>query len=127
MPSRRRGLPSPLPRRSSSSTYPGLAAAQQLARAGYEVSVFERDEKPGGLLRYGIPDFKLEKHVLDRRLEQLKAEGVKFHTGVNAGVDISAHYLQKMYNAICITMGACQARDLPIPGRELPGGASGLS
>jgi NAD(P)H-dependent glutamate synthase small subunit len=99
----------------------GLAAAQQLARAGYEVSVFERDEKPGGLMRYGIPDFKLEKSVLDRRLEQLTAEGVKFHTGVNAGVDISAHYLQKMYNAICVTMGAGQPRELTIPGRELPG------
>jgi glutamate synthase (NADPH/NADH) small chain len=99
----------------------GLAAAQQLARAGYEVAVFERDEKPGGLLRYGIPDFKLEKQVLDRRLEQIKAEGVRFHTGVNAGVDISSHYLQKMYNGICITMGAGKPRELSIPGRELPG------
>jgi NAD(P)H-dependent glutamate synthase small subunit len=99
----------------------GLAAAQQLARAGYEVAVFERDEKPGGLLRYGIPDFKLEKQVLDRRLEQIKAEGVRFHTGVNAGVDISSHYLQKMYNGICITMGAGKPRELSIPGRELRG------
>jgi NAD(P)H-dependent glutamate synthase small subunit len=99
----------------------GLAAAQQLARAGYDVSVFERDERPGGLMRYGIPDFKLEKQVIDRRLKQLEAEGVKFHNGVNAGVDISAHYLQKMFNAICITMGAGQPRQLPIPGRELPG------
>jgi NAD(P)H-dependent glutamate synthase small subunit len=99
----------------------GLAAAQQLARAGYDVSVFERDERPGGLMRYGIPDFKMGKDVLDRRLKQMEAEGVKFHNGVNAGVDISAHYLQKMYNAICLTMGAWQPRDLPIPGRELPG------
>jgi glutamate synthase (NADPH) small chain len=98
----------------------GLAAAQQLARAGYDVSVFERDEKPGGLLRYGIPDFKLEKQVINRRLEQIKAEGVKFHTGVNAGVDISASYLQKMYNAICITIGSSSPRDLSIPGRQLP-------
>jgi len=99
----------------------GLAAAQQLARAGYDVSIFERDEKPGGLLRYGIPDFKLEKWVLERRLEQIKAEGVKFHTGVNAGKDISAYYLQKMFGCICITMGAGKPRDLPIPGRDLPG------
>jgi glutamate synthase (NADPH/NADH) small chain len=99
----------------------GLAAAQQLARAGYDVSVFERDEKPGGLLRYGIPDFKLEKRVVDRRIEQIQAEGVKFHNGVNAGVDISVHYLQKMYHAICVTMGAGKPRELPVPGRELPG------
>ncbi len=99
----------------------GLSAAQQLARAGFEVSVFEKDEKPGGLLRYGIPDFKLEKWVIDRRLEQMKAEGVKFHTGVDAGKDISAHYLQKMFDYICITMGAGKPRDLPIPGRDIPG------
>ena len=99
----------------------GLAAAQQLARAGYDVSIFERDEKPGGLLRYGIPDFKLEKWVLERRLEQIRAEGVKFYTGVNAGVDISSHYLQKTYDCICITTGAGKPRDLPILGRDLPG------
>jgi len=99
----------------------GLAAAQQLARAGHEVSVFERYEKPGGLLRYGIPDFKLEKQVLDRRLEQLIAEGVKFHNGVDAGTDISCRYLLKMFDSVCLTMGAWKPRDLPIPGRDLPG------
>ncbi len=95
----------------------GLAAAQQLARAGHEVMVFEKDERPGGLLRYGIPDFKLEKWVIDRRLEQLKAEGVEFQTGVNAGIDLSANYLCKRFDAICLTMGAGQPRDLPVPGR----------
>jgi NAD(P)H-dependent glutamate synthase small subunit len=99
----------------------GISAAQQLARAGYDVTVFEKDSKPGGLLRYGIPDFKLEKWVLDRRLEQMKAEGVKFHNGVNVGSDISAHYLQTLFDCICITMGAGVPRDLPIPGRELGG------
>jgi glutamate synthase (NADPH/NADH) small chain len=99
----------------------GISAAQQLARAGYDVTVFEKDTKPGGLLRYGIPDFKLEKWVIDRRLEQLKAEGVKFHNGVNVGVDISAHYLQTLFDCICITMGAGKPRDLPIPGRNLSG------
>ena len=97
----------------------GLAAAQQLVRAGHEVSVFERDEMPGGLMRYGIPDFKLEKWILDRRLEQLKAEGVQFHNGVDAGTDISARYLMKMFDAACMTMGAAQPRDINIPGREL--------
>jgi glutamate synthase (NADPH/NADH) small chain len=95
----------------------GLAAAQQLARRGHSVVVFDKDEKPGGLLRYGIPDFKLEKWVIDRRLEQLKQEGVQFQMGVNAGIDISAHYLQKMFNCVCLTMGAGQPRDLTVPGR----------
>ncbi len=95
----------------------GLAAAQELARVGHEVVVFEKDEKPGGLLRYGIPDFKLEKWVIDRRLEQLKQEGVQFQMGVNVGVDISAHYLGKMFDGICLTMGAGQPRDLTVPGR----------
>ena len=95
----------------------GLAAAQQLARLGHAVTVFERDEKIGGLLRYGIPDFKLEKSVLDRRLDQLRAEGVQFQTGVVVGEDISARYLQKMFDATCITMGASVARDLEVPGR----------
>jgi glutamate synthase (NADPH/NADH) small chain len=99
----------------------GLSAAQQLARAGYDVTVFEKDEKPGGLLRYGIPDFKLEKWIIDRRLEQMKAEGVKFHNGVNVGVDISAHYLQTLFDGICITMGAGKPRDLTVPGRDLGG------
>jgi glutamate synthase (NADPH) small chain len=95
----------------------GLAAAQQLARAGHNVVVFEKDDNIGGLLRYGVPDFKLEKRVIDRRLEQLRAEGIQFQTGVIAGEDLSAHYLQKMFDCICLTMGAGQPRDLNIPGR----------
>jgi len=96
----------------------GLAAAQQLARAGHDVVVFEKDEEAGGILRYGIPDFKFEKHVIDRRLEQLTAEGVEFQTGVTVGEDISARYLRKMFDCICLTMGAGQPRDLPVPGRD---------
>lgn len=95
----------------------GLAAAQQLARAGHEVVVFEKDEQPGGLMRYGIPDFKLEKRIIDRRLEQLIAEGVEFQTGVDVGEDISARYLQKMFDCVCLTMGTGKPRDLNIPGR----------
>ena len=95
----------------------GLAAAQQLARAGHTVMVFEKDESPGGLLRYGIPDFKLEKWMLDRRLKQMKEEGVEFQTGVNVGIDLSANYLCKRFDAICLTMGAGQPRDLTVPGR----------
>lgn len=95
----------------------GLAAAQQLARAGHSVTVFEKDEKIGGLLRYGIPDFKLEKHILDRRLAQLSAEGIEFQTCVEVGKDISAHYLKKMFDCICITMGAGESRDLAVTGR----------
>ncbi len=97
----------------------GLAAAQQLARAGHEVTVFEKDDRIGGLLRYGIPEFKLEKRILDRRLKQLAAEGVKFETDVTVGVDISARYLRKMFDAICLTMGSGQPRDLGVPGRGL--------
>ncbi|UCG48355.1 MAG: glutamate synthase subunit beta [Phycisphaerales bacterium] len=96
----------------------GLAAAQQLARAGHSVVVFEKDERVGGMLRYGIPDFKLEKSVIDRRLEQMTAEGVEFQTGVNVGVDISAHYLEKMFDCTCLTMGARRPRDLPVLGRD---------
>jgi glutamate synthase (NADPH/NADH) small chain len=95
----------------------GLAAAQQLARAGHEVIVFEKDEKIGGLLRYGIPDFKLNKRIIDRRLKQLSAEGVQFQTGVKVGQDISPCYLRKMFDCVCLTMGAGQPRDLNIPGR----------
>ncbi|HNS19564.1 MAG TPA: glutamate synthase subunit beta [Sedimentisphaerales bacterium] len=97
----------------------GLAAAQQLARAGHSVVVFERDERVGGMLRYGIPDFKLGKHILDRRIEQLLAEGVEFQTGVDVGKDISAHYLRTMFDGICLAMGARQPRDIAVPGREL--------
>jgi glutamate synthase (NADPH) small chain len=95
----------------------GLAAAQQLARAGHQVVVFEKDQKVGGLLRYGVPDFKLEKHVIDRRLEQMLAEAVEFQADANIGRDISTRYLQKMFDCVCLTMGAGQPRDLNIPGR----------
>ena len=96
----------------------GLAAAQQLARAGHDVTVFEKDDRAGGMMRYGIPDFKLAKHIIDRRLQQLSGEGVAFQTGVDVGRDISAHYLHKMFDAVCLTMGARAPRDLPVPGRD---------
>ena len=99
----------------------GLAAAQELARAGHEVVVFEKDDRVGGLLRYGIPDFKLEKRVLDRRLEQLIAEGVKFEPGVHVGGDISGRYLRRMFDAICLAMGAGKPRPLDVPGAEIGG------
>lgn len=99
----------------------GLACAQQLARAGHEVTVFERDDRIGGLLRYGIPDFKMEKRFLDRRLAQMEAEGVVFRPGVNVGRDIDARELLDEYDAICLAGGATQARDLQVPGRELKG------
>jgi glutamate synthase (NADPH) small chain len=99
----------------------GLAAAQQLNRAGHTVTLFERDDKIGGLLRYGIPDFKMEKWVLDRRLQQMEAEGVIFRPGVNVGVDISAAQLQEEFDAIVLAGGSTIARDLPVPGRELDG------
>jgi len=99
----------------------GLAAAQQLRRKGHQVTVFEKSPKIGGLLRYGIPDFKLEKWVLDRRLDQLIAEGINFNTDVEIGEDLSARYLQKSFDVILITTGAGQPRDLNIPGRDLDG------
>jgi glutamate synthase (NADPH/NADH) small chain len=99
----------------------GLAAAQQLNRAGHTVTVFERDDKLGGLLRYGIPDFKMEKWVLDRRLEQMAAEGVLFETSVNVGVDIKAEALRTQFDAIVLAGGSTISRDLPVPGRELDG------
>ncbi|WP_447974288.1 glutamate synthase subunit beta [Nitrospira sp. Kam-Ns4a] len=99
----------------------GLACAQQLARAGHSVTVFEKADRIGGLLRYGIPDFKMEKWVLDRRLEQLKAEGVVFRPNVHVGVDLTADELRHEFDAICLAMGAEQARELPVPGRELKG------
>ena len=95
----------------------GLAAAQQLARAGHDVVVFEKDQKIGGILRYGIPDFKLGKSIIDRRLNQLAAEDVRFQTDILAGKDISAHYLHKQFDCICLTMGAGQPRDLAVQGR----------
>jgi glutamate synthase (NADPH/NADH) small chain len=99
----------------------GLAAAQQLARAGHTVTVFEKSDRIGGLLRYGIPDFKMEKWVIDRRLEQMKAEGVEFKTGVTVGKDITGEQLRQQFDAVGLTMGAEMARDLPVPGRELKG------
>ncbi len=99
----------------------GLAAAQQLRRAGHKVSVFEKNEKPGGLLRFGIPNFKLEKHILDRRLKQMEQEGVHFVNNTHVGRDITADELRQRFDAILLAGGAEQARDLPIPGRELKG------
>lgn len=99
----------------------GLAAAQQLNRAGHWATVFERDEKPGGLLRYGIPDFKMEKHVIDRRLAVLEKEGIQFKTGVHVGVTIKADDLKKDYDAIVLCGGATVRRNLPIKGANLNG------
>jgi len=99
----------------------GLAAAQQLRRRGHSVVVFEKGDKVGGLLRYGIPDFKLEKRVIDRRCDQMKQEGVLFETHVNVGTDISAHELKTTFDAVILTMGAGAPRELPVPGRELVG------
>lgn len=99
----------------------GLAAAQQLARAGHTVAVYERADRIGGLLRYGIPEFKMEKQVLDRRLAQLAAEGVKFRAGVDVGVDVSGADLRRRYDAIVLAIGATAWRDLEVPGRSLRG------
>ena len=99
----------------------GLAAAQQLTRAGHSVTVFERDDRIGGLLRYGIPEFKMEKRHIDRRLAQMEAEGTTFRAGVNVGVDIIAEQLRQQYDAVVLAGGATDARDLPVPGRELAG------
>jgi glutamate synthase (NADPH/NADH) small chain len=112
----------------------GMAAAQQLARAGHDVTLFEKNDRIGGLLRYGIPDFKMEKHHIDRRVEQMKAEGVTFRTGVMVGElpkdskvtnwakeTISPAQLQKDFDAVVLTGGAEQSRDLPVPGRDLDG------
>jgi glutamate synthase (NADPH/NADH) small chain len=99
----------------------GLAAAQQLTRAGHSVTVFERDDRIGGLLRYGIPEFKMEKRHLDRRLAQMQAEGTVFKAGVNVGIDITADQLRSDFDAVVLAGGATAWRDLPIPGRELDG------
>ncbi len=99
----------------------GLAAAQQLARAGHTVAVYERADRIGGLLRYGIPEFKMEKRHLDQRLHQMEAEGVKFRPNVEIGVDMTVADLRRRYDAIVIATGATAWRDLPIPGRELSG------
>jgi glutamate synthase (NADPH/NADH) small chain len=99
----------------------GMAAAQQLIRAGHTVALFEKDDRIGGLLRYGIPDFKMEKHLIDKRIEQMTAEGVVFKTKVNVGVDVKVDKLLKDYDAILLTGGAQVPRDLPVPGRDLKG------
>ncbi|MCW2681633.1 MAG: glutamate synthase, small subunit [Frankiales bacterium] len=99
----------------------GLAAAQQLTRAGHDVVVLERADRIGGLLRYGIPEFKMEKAVLDRRLEQMRAEGTEFRTGVDVGVDVTVEQLREEYDAVLLAGGSTLGRDLPAPGRELPG------
>ena len=99
----------------------GLAAAQQLTRAGHTVVVFERADRIGGLLRYGIPEFKMEKRHIDRRIEQMEQEGTEFRTGVNVGVDMSASDLRNEFDAVVLAGGATQWRDLPIEGRELSG------
>jgi glutamate synthase (NADPH/NADH) small chain len=99
----------------------GMAASQQLARAGHDVVLFERADRIGGLLRYGIPDFKMEKHLIDRRMEQMSAEGVVFKTSVNVGVDVTAADLRRDFDAVVLSGGATQPRDLKVPGRELRG------
>jgi len=99
----------------------GLAAAQQLTRAGHTVVVYERADKIGGLLRYGIPEFKMEKSILDRRLNQMKQEGTQFRAGVNVGVDLTATDLKTRYDAVVLAVGATQARELNIPGRDAKG------
>src|SRR5579872_1269536 len=99
----------------------GLACAQQLARAGHDVHVYEKHAKAGGLLRYGIPDFKLEKRHVDRRIAQMQAEGVVFHYGAHVGVNVAAATLLADYDAVVLAGGAEKARDLPVPGRELNG------
>jgi glutamate synthase (NADPH/NADH) small chain len=99
----------------------GMAAAAQLNKAGHRVTLFERNDRIGGLLRYGVPDFKLDKGVVQRRVELLEAEGVEMRTGVDVGRDISAQELQEQFDAIVITTGSTVPRDLPVPGRELDG------
>ncbi len=99
----------------------GLAAAQQLCRAGHQVTVFEKAPRIGGILRYGIPDFKLEKRIIDRRLRQMEAEGVRFETSAEIGTDISARYLKKSFDAVLLAVGAAQPRDLAVDGRGLRG------
>jgi glutamate synthase (NADPH/NADH) small chain len=99
----------------------GMACAQQLARAGHDVVLFEKADRIGGLLRYGIPDFKMEKHLIDRRMAQMSLEGVTFRPGVDVGVDVDPATLLEEFDAIALTGGAEQPRDLPIPGRDLAG------
>ena len=124
-----RGLVTPLPpERLSGKTVAvvgsgpaGLAAAQQLTRAGHTVAVFERADKPGGLLRYGIPEFKMEKSVLDRRIRQMEAEGTRFRSGVDVGGQLTGKALRDRYDAVVLAIGSTVPRDLPVPGRQLGG------
>lgn len=99
----------------------GLAAAQQLVRVGHDVHVYEKNARAGGLLRYGIPDFKLDKHIVERRVQQMVAEGVVFHFNVNVGVDVKVEDLRAEYDAVLLAGGSEKSRDLPVPGRELRG------
>jgi glutamate synthase (NADPH/NADH) small chain len=99
----------------------GMACAQQLARAGHDVTLFEKSDRIGGLMRYGIPDFKMEKHLIDRRIEQMGAEGVTFRTGVHVGVTMMGSELLAQFDAVALTGGSEKPRDLPVPGRELKG------
>jgi glutamate synthase (NADPH/NADH) small chain len=99
----------------------GMACAQQLARAGHDVVLFEKEDRIGGLLRYGIPDFKMEKHLIDRRMAQMAEEGVAFRPNAHVGGNVSAQELLEEFDAIALTGGAEQARDLPVPGRDLDG------
>jgi len=99
----------------------GLAVADMLNRSGYKITVFEEAEKPGGLLRYGIPDFKLEKRIVERRIDLMEKEGVIFETGIHVGTDISFKYLKRHFDAICLACGARKPRDLSIPGRNFAG------
>ena len=99
----------------------GLAAAQQLARAGHDVHVYEKHAEPGGLLRYGIPDFKMEKYIVERRAAQMEAEGVTFHCNVEVGKDVGIRKLERDYDAVLLAGGSEKPRDLDVPGRELPG------
>jgi glutamate synthase (NADPH/NADH) small chain len=99
----------------------GLATAQQLTRAGHTVAVYERADAPGGLLRYGIPEFKMEKSVLDRRIAQMKSEGTRFRTGVEVGRTLTGADLRKRFDAVVVAIGATVPRELPVPGRELDG------
>ncbi len=99
----------------------GMAAAQQLARVGHDVHLYEKNETVGGLLRYGIPDFKMEKHLIDRRAEQMAAEGVTFYCGVHVGVDMTAAELEANHDAVLLTGGSEKPRDLPVEGRDLEG------
>ena len=99
----------------------GLACAQQLTRAGHTVVVYERDDAPGGLMRYGIPNFKLDKHLIDKRVEQMTAEGTRFRLNTEIGKDISWDDLRSRYDAVIVAIGSGVPRDVAIPGRELEG------